>query len=499
MKQKNRQYKANTLRAKKIKENKNLNTSKKNENLNDQTTPFKWNKFYTKGLLIFAIIVLVVIFTDVKGYFQADQTNNHVDRKWKSFYQFTKTKNVDILLFGNSHVMTGVDPFVLSVATGTNCFILGTPGASVSDAYFCLVEALSKTKPQLVILETYCINNAEKNDTKIANIQSFEANQNILYKLQMMPEIFNSDDWIKAWSPTIRNHSFLLTNLNQIKFNIKNINKRNVSSNRLDLGRFARFGTGLEDSTLIKYETLGAPNDGAELRISARSKKYLNKFVSLCQSKNIPVLFLTVPVYYKHVANYDILKETLTEEFKKYQSVQWLDLQSPYDSLSYTKDEFENTFEKNQHLTNSGMTITAYKLADFLLSNSSYKLADRSKEPNWIGDFQSQPHFIFNQDLIPNMKNYISIQKNKTIGNLHVKELILRQNDNDFNTLIIKITNNNELPSYITGIFKTQYQNQIISMPIKMDTAKEVMSPKYKVYFINLRKDIKILDIDSIQ
>ncbi|MDR0420511.1 MAG: hypothetical protein LBH30_03550, partial [Prevotellaceae bacterium] len=125
------------------------------------------------------------------------------------------------------------------------------------------------------------------------------------------------------------------------------------------------------------------------------------------------------------------------------------------------------------------MTITAYKLADFLLSNSSYKLADRSKEPNWIGDFQSQPHFIFNQDLIPNMKNYISIQKNKTIGNLHVKELILRQNDNDFNTLIIKITNNSELPSYITGIFKTQYQNQIISMPIKMDTAKEVMSPKY--------------------
>ncbi|MDR1983639.1 MAG: hypothetical protein LBQ28_02300 [Prevotellaceae bacterium] len=488
MKQK---HKTNTLYKKN-----NVQAIKQTNQKDIQITQFSWSKFYIKLLLFFVIIVSVVIFTDIKGYFKSDQTNNHVDRKWKSFYQFTKSKNIDILLCGNSHIMTGIDPFVLSVATGTNCFILGTPGTSVRDAYFGLAEALTKTNPRLVILETYCIGDTKIYDEIMAQIQSFEAKENILYKLRMMPELFKSDDWIKAWSPTIRNHSFLLTNIKQIEFNIKNSTNRNISKG-LDLGRFARFGTGLEDSTIMKYETLGAPNNGDEYEISYYSKKYLEKFVNLCKSRNIPVLFITVPVYYKHIANYDVMKAKLKEELKKYQSVQWLDLQSPYDSVYYTKDAFENTYERNQHLSNYGMTVTAYKLADFLL-RSSYTLPNRSQESEWIADFQSQPHFIFNQNLTPNMSGYKSILKNKTVSNFQVNELLLRAN-NSSNTLMIKIMNNEKLASSVTGIFKVRYENQIISVPVVMNSTKEVMPPKHKIYFAELLKNVEILDINSIQ
>ncbi|MDR2127111.1 MAG: hypothetical protein LBP63_09815 [Prevotellaceae bacterium] len=498
MKRTNRTQKINTLKAQKLKTSESIDATKQKHVSNNKEIQFVWSKFYSKLLMFFAIVLSIIAFTDSKGYFIADQTNNHVYRKWKSFYQFTKTKNVDILLLGNSHIMTGLDPFVLSVATGTNCFILGTPGTSVADAYFCLAEALTKTKPQLVILETYCINNTEKYDPKIAQIQSFEANQNILYKLKMMPYLFNSDDWIKAWSPTVRNHSFLLTNMKQIKFNKQNKYGRNIAANKLDLGRFARFGTGIEDSLLTKYETLGAPNKGTEFKISERSKKYLKKIVNLCHSKNIQVLFLSVPMYYKHISDYDIIKATLNAEFQKYESVQWLNLQSPYDSVCYTKDMFENTYEPNQHLTNSGMNITAYKTADFLLNGSAYKLYNRSQEPQWIADFQTQPHFIFNQNPSPRIKGYTSVLNDKTISSFHVKELLLQQKENS-NMLMLKIKKDAKLNSSITVTFEINYGNQIISTPIAMHRVKDIMPPDCNIYFADIRKDINIVNIKAIK
>jgi hypothetical protein len=264
--------------------------------------PFRWVNFSGKILLIFAIVAAVVVYTDKKEYFKANQANNHVDRKWKSFYKFTKNKQVDILLCGNSHIITGIDPFVLSCATATNCFILGTPDVSISDTYFTLGEALKHCKPKVVVLETYAIDaNDDKDNGSMYQIMSFEAHNNFWHKLRMMPELFNSDSWVKAWSPAIRNHSFLLTNQEQVQFNIKNQGKRPDAQNKLDLGRFARFGEGLQKETLAKYDSLGAPVDGGKFIVSDRSKKYLKKIMDLCKEKEIPVLFLTIPMYYKHI------------------------------------------------------------------------------------------------------------------------------------------------------------------------------------------------------
>jgi len=457
---------------------------------------FSWLQFSIKILILFTAVFLMVFFTDKKGYFIADQSNNHISRKWASFYEYTKTKEVDVVILGNSHVITGVDPFVLSDALGSTCFILGNSGTGIIDAWFQLGEALKHVQPKLIVLETYCINNGKKPDgDAIPYFQSFDAQKNRLYKLQCMPQLFYSDSWVEAWSPSIRNHSFLLTDTARIKYNMKNPNLPKLK--KLDLGRFARFDFGLQDSILQKYDSIGSPVNGEEYQISAFTKKYLEKIMKMCEERNIPVLFFTVPMYYKHISNYDVWKITLSEELQKYPTTKWLDLQMPYDTAIYTPNMFENTYEGNQHLSNLGMTVTAYKLATFINSNYPDLLPDRSKDIKWIEDFKITDYFAYNQDIANGMNGFTSIVKDKQVNDFHIKELVL-QGNKETNRLILKITKQDNLPNMLTVQCNITMQGNTFIASIQMYSVKDIFPPKHKVYLADIRKEVKINELLNI-
>jgi len=458
--------------------------------------PFSWLKFSIKIFVLFFAVLSIVIFTDKKGYFTADQSNNHIRRKWASFYDYTKTKEVDVIILGNSHIITGVDPFVLSDATSSTCYILGNSGTGIIDAWFQLGKALKNNQPKLVILETYCINNLEKpKGEAIPYLQSFDAQKDVFYKIQSMPQLFYSDNWIAAWSPSIRNHSFLLTDTARIKYNIKN--PKEPKPTKLDLGRFARFGYGLQDSTLMKYDSIGAPVKGEEYQISDFTKRYLKKIMEMCEAREIPVLFITVPMYYKHVSGYDVWKSTLYEELKTYPKSKWFDLQMPYDTLIYTPDMFEDTYEKNQHLSNLGMMVTAYKLAEYINDNYPNLLPDRSKDSKWINDFKNTDHFAYNQNVTEGMTGFTSIIKDKQIGNFHVIELVLQENK-ESNRLILKIAKQDILPQKLTVQYNLTMQGSNFIAPLQMFSIKEIFPPRHKVYVADIKKEVKINEILNI-
>ena len=458
--------------------------------------PFSWRRFSVKTLMLFIIVFSVIIFTDGKGYFTADQSNNHIGRKWASFRDYTKTKEVDVILLGNSHVITGVDPFVLSDATSSTCFVLGNAGTSIIDAWFQLGEALKHTQPKLVVLETYCISNGQKPEGEATPyFQSFDAQNALFYKLKCMPKLFYSDSWMAAWSPTIRNHSFLLTDMDRIKYNVKN--PKELKSTKLDLGRFSRFASGLQDSTLLKYDSFGSPIKGEEYRISPFTKKYLREIMEMCKARNIEVLFLTVPMYYKHIKDYDLWKTTLNEELNKYPEAKWLDLQASYDTLIYTPDMFENTYEANQHLSNLGMTVTAYKLAEFIRNNYPDLLPDRSKDAKWINDFKATDHFAYNQYIAAGMTDFSSIVKDKQVGNFYIKEFA-RQDNKDSEHLILKVKNRDNLPNNLTVQCLVTMQGTNLIAPLQMVSVKEIFPPQHKVYIANIRKDVTINGILTI-
>ena len=121
---------------------------------------------------------------------------------------------MDILLMGNSHLYSGINPKNLSNTLGCNAFILASPGTNIADSYYGLKEALKRTDAKLVVIETYCINNFNPYKLKEGSLsdqfKSFYSRRDFRTKLTSMPLLFNSDNYLFAWSNTLRNHDFFL-------------------------------------------------------------------------------------------------------------------------------------------------------------------------------------------------------------------------------------------------------------------------------------------------
>ena len=102
--------------------------------------------FLKKSAVFLFFIFTVIILIDAKGIFDSSEINYHSKRAWDEFYTFTEDNEIDVLLIGNSHVYTGINPQSLSTSLGVNSFILSAPGTHLGDVYFSFKEALKRTK-----------------------------------------------------------------------------------------------------------------------------------------------------------------------------------------------------------------------------------------------------------------------------------------------------------------------------------------------------------------
>ena len=66
--------------------------------------------------IIILIAVISVVYSDRKAFFITDQKEPHHEMRWESIYRLTPKTPIDIVVLGNSHVNTGVEPFSLSCA-----------------------------------------------------------------------------------------------------------------------------------------------------------------------------------------------------------------------------------------------------------------------------------------------------------------------------------------------------------------------------------------------
>jgi len=392
------------------------------------------------------IITAVVLFTDSKGYFNPDYSNDHTRRKWNAYYKFTKVQPVDVILVGNSHLYTGINPENLSNALGANCFILASPGTTLTDAYFCLKEAITVCKPKIAVVETFSMNGYDSYKLKDGSLsdqfKSFSARKNIGQKLAATPLLFKSDNYLPAWSNTIRNHNFIFNDTVQINKNIKLIKKPEPEKPGLYLGRYIRFTSGIEDSTLLKYNRPGfKAYDYSKHAPSDEAKEYLQKTIKLCKDNNIKLVFLTLPMYYRHAYNYDAYKKDLLSTINDSQQ-KWLDLQLPYDTAAFTPACFENTVGENQHMTYYGSLVATYKLANYIEANLAGTLPDRYQNISWKRLFYASDGYFENY---PPEKDGVSqvLLKNVEIPTcIHINEISFVPYDGA-KKLIVKIDKKN--------------------------------------------------------
>lgn len=398
-----------------------------------------------KSLLLIAVIGIAIFYSDYKGYFNPDETNNHTRRKWNSFYEFTKKNNVDVLLLGNSHLYTGINPKNLSSTLGVNSFILAAPGTNIADTYFGLKEALKRTDPKLVIIETYGINNFNPYELQKGGLsdqfKSFYTRKDFLTKITSTPYLFKSDDYFYAWSNTIRNHDFIFKDTSQLSKNKKLISKKSKKNNKLYLGRYVRFQTGIDNTLIAKYDSLGSPVKGDEYSTNEYTEDYVDKIVDLCRENDIELIFLTLPMYYKHIDKYFVWNKKLSKIINKHPN-KWLNMQLPYDTVSFSTICFENTYKINQHMTYNGSLIATYKLAEYIKSGMQVNLPNRKKETKWQRVFYGQEGYFENNPVLANDKVNKLLCKDFKTNNVTLKEVSIVKPEKGKNLILIaKIEN----------------------------------------------------------
>lgn len=272
------------------------------------------------------------------------------------------------MVLGNSHAYTGLLPEDMSHRLGKTCFILASQGNFLTDAYYMLKEALEISSPKILIIETYLIreySQKEMTDGDLTcQIQSFEARRNKYHKISSTFELFSLDNAPYAWSPTLRNHSYIFDNTKQLKYNLTHPYPPKYP-NDLYLGRYVRFLSGIEQTVLDRYKEEGAPVDGADMTVSPDAFAAMEMISALCEEKGIKVMFLTLPMYKDHVSNYSAWKRNLSELIEKY-DYPWLDLQYNYNDDVFGPECFENTYRKNQHMTATGAKRASGILAEYI-------------------------------------------------------------------------------------------------------------------------------------
>ena len=413
-------------------------------------------KFLLKLFVFTCIIISVILYCDSEGIFDPDKKNDHTIKKWNAFYDFTEWNNVDVILVGNSHLYTGINPKTLSNYLGVNSFILASPGTNIADSYYCLVEALKKTKPSIVVVETYGINQADNHELKGGALsdqfKSFSARKDFWIKIKSSPELFTIGNIPYAWSNTLRNHRFLFTNKEQIKKNKKEDDE--VIQKKLYLGRYARFKTGITDSLLNIYKTKGAPVDGKKYQLSDQNKTYVKKIVELCEEENIKLVFLTLPMYQEHVSNYKIWRERLNNELSQYK-LPWIDLQLPEYNDQFTVHCFENTYNTNQHMTYNGSLLASYMLGDFINKQYPNVLPSRKGDQNWKNLFYGEEGYFDNNSPRQTDNENMVLAKNVQASNIIIEEINFIKVKNNY-LVVAKIPINptlaNEIKNYILRI-----------------------------------------------
>ncbi len=463
-------------------------------------------KIIIKISILSIIIILLIIYSDVKGYFNPNSKDNHTLTKWNSFYELTsKGNDIDIMLFGNSHLYTGINPKNLSLALGTTSFIFASPGTNIADSYFSLKEAAKKCKPKLVVVETYGINGFNPYNLDGANlseqIKSFSARKDFIAKIKSTPFLFSVENYLYAWSTSIRNHDYIFTNREQLENNKILIERgdRSKQIKKLYLGRYVRFTKGLETDILEQYKIKGAPVKGEDFTYSKYAEYYVRKIVEFCNNQKIDLMFLTLPMYEKHISNFDIWDKKLSELLNVF-PVKWLNMQKMPGYEGFDKYAFENTYSQNQHMTYNGSLLATYKLANFIRDSISVEMSMRKEDAKWHKLFYGEEGYFENFSPSSNDKNNIIICNNKSLRNVTLENcLLLGINSKKSNKIIAKVNKKylenldyQEAKLRLLLKIEVEGKEQIISVDLMYDMFH---SPKDEVLFIVLVKPIKINEI----
>jgi len=107
-------------------------------------------KFFKRAISIILVVVLVA-----GGICLADKVTERTVSRQKYIKFFSEQKEYDVLFYGSSHVLSGLQPMEIWDKYGITSYNLAGHAASLGMSYWVLRESLRYHKPKLAVLDIY--------------------------------------------------------------------------------------------------------------------------------------------------------------------------------------------------------------------------------------------------------------------------------------------------------------------------------------------------------
>ncbi len=245
-----------------------------------------------KGLGLFLrTIAFLLIFAICLGAVSLIVERKSSYDKNEMFMQEAKKDHLDVLLFGSSHVINGVNPLQLYAEQGFTSYNLGGFGSVLMSSYWQMELALEYCNPKLVVIDTYMLENDVRYvDDPNANVDSEELHLNIdrfplsRTKLDAVNDMFSSQDkkYPFLWDFIVYHDRWKELKSDDFKrlTGTANINKM--------MGAVMEYGVHSAEYNYTNFGTGALPNETV-------STSYLRRLIETCQDRGIQVAVVTLP------------------------------------------------------------------------------------------------------------------------------------------------------------------------------------------------------------
>ena len=326
-------------------------------------------------------VILILCFVSGGIYLGNRVTERTVSRQ-KYIKFFSEQKEYDVLFYGSSHVLSGLQPMEIWDKYGITSYNLAGHAASLGMSYWVLRESLRYHKPKLAVLDIYDM---------YAFDQPFMDVSFMHYSLDAYPldrlKIEAVRDLLRGRSTGEKTELLFPFSVYHSRWN--EVTEQSLKESFSDdyfnpyYGSEARYGVAVPmDIDRVPSDDMVEGSEGAD--------NYIRGFVKICEDAGVQVCFMRVP-YPASVENQRAENRAmkLAEEL----GIEVIDMMYDVEGtgkLSYTIVDWDTDLvDPNAHLNAYG----AYKVSLFLGEwlKRVYGFTDKREDPdyaNWNEDFE---------------------------------------------------------------------------------------------------------------
>ena len=271
-------------------------------------------------VLFFIILLLLLLATSQLFFYLGKKSVGKVQDRNTNItgIQIEEENTIDVLVLGDSESYTSISPMQLFDETGVTSYICGQSAQRVFETYTALEKSLTTQNPKVVLIETNLFYRYKGDEDEL---KSFEDLQNVF-------QVFRYHNlWKQAFYGS--------------------------TDTRCDYKGFViRDWAHAYDGS---YEYMDEGNKTEEKQVKEYVHEYMEKIVSLCQEKDIPILLYSAP----SPKCYNKAKHKGLAKFAEKYNVDYIDLNYLVKDLKI--DWKKDTADKGDHLNLYGaQKVTSY-------------------------------------------------------------------------------------------------------------------------------------------